>query len=842
MRSLANQYRSLSVQNKLKFSFAVMIVLIITQGLMALIFINNSNEAGKRIGEELTPLADASMEIKLSATTAHLLFEEIMAGDDGESIDEVWSLIEEAKWFANAIISGGENDDGVFYPSESATVVSTMKNVVLEIAKFQESGRLRYQSRASSEGVGTSADAEFDSLYKQLLTRADNWNNRSGVRDRAAMVMATGDYRFHLANGHLMTEELISGDDGETFDEVIADFSAAKNSALTLLKGGVADAQNAVAEIEQLLALAQSRYQSSRNTAGAGSTADIEFDAAFDSFVQKSEEAELLIHKEIQAALDNQQTQAFWSFVAMIFFIAIGTTLAIVLTSINRKTVAIPLLKVVGQLTDLARGNRDIQLSIWGRELSDEIGDTARAADAFRRSIIDRQEEEKRTAEERKQYELKLTNEELRRKQEEARAEREREKMETERLRSEEQARAQRQIEETERAELLRRQQEESEQLRQKEERKREEQARQDKETSRQREETARLRAEEQLATRVQALALSARNGDLKARIERTSNSGARALMEESLNDMMINLEAIIGRFSGCFNALAEGNLTERLESHFAGVFEQLRKDYNRSVESLASLTTEIRQSAEMVATGSDEIQRGNCDLSGRVESQAAAVEQLVSSLRGLRELATSTRDQAQQTSGLSESATHTAEKGGLILRKTIEAMENISTSSKKIAEIITVIDEIAFQTNLLALNAAVEAARAGEQGRGFAVVAGEVRNLAQRSAASANQIKDLISDSGEKVSAGSKLVSDTAEVLQQLAKIVAQTQVRMNSITDATDHQYSNLGEIETSIAQIDELTQHNAALVEEATAASQNLSGEANNLQQMVATFRVS
>lgn len=456
--------------------------------------------------------------------------------------------------------------------------------------------------------------------------------------------------------------------------------------------------------------------------------------------------------------------------------IALGTALAIWLTTFTRNTVSLPLLKVVEQLTDLARRRRNLNEPIWGNTLTDEIGDTARAADAFRLSIIDQQNQDKARTEEMEKS--RREQEELsRRRDEEAR-------IYSERMRKE---------------------------------------------------------AEEQLATRVEALARSVCKGELSGRIESTTSSGARAVMERSLNQMMENLESILGSFSQGLNALSENNISQKLERPFEGVFETLRQDYNRSVQSLSSVVHSIRESATTVSTGNAEMQNGTADLGRRVETQAAAVEQLMSTIHSITKQMTSASEEVMRTRELSSSASQRAKKGEEVLNSTVVAMTEISKASNKIAEIIAVIDSIAFQTNLLALNAAVEAARAGEQGRGFAVVASEVRNLAQRSSASASQIKQLIGDSVSKVQAGSELVTQTSTALTDLIKIVDQTEKRMININELSNQQRNSVHEIEQCIKQIDDVTQQNAALVEESTAASEQLSKESMRLKKLVGTFRL-
>jgi methyl-accepting chemotaxis protein len=286
--------------------------------------------------------------------------------------------------------------------------------------------------------------------------------------------------------------------------------------------------------------------------------------------------------------------------------------------------------------------------------------------------------------------------------------------------------------------------------------------------------------------------------------------------MEQSLNTMATTLENVISHLAAGTAALAQGNLSHSLNTPFLGVFEQLRQNFNNSCKNLSALVTNIHHSAEAVASGSSEISSSNENLSQRIEEQASSVEQIASTVDELVDQIKQATENADHTNQVAVSAGAKANDSNTILQHTIAAMGQIETSSRKIGEIIGVIDEIAFQTNLLALNAAVEAARAGEQGRGFAVVAGEVRNLAQRSADSARQIKTLISDSLDKVGNGSSLVTKTAKSIEELGGLIQSSQNATSKISQSARQQYMGVEEIRRSIAQIETITQQNAALIE--------------------------
>ena len=287
---------------------------------------------------------------------------------------------------------------------------------------------------------------------------------------------------------------------------------------------------------------------------------------------------------------------------------------------------------------------------------------------------------------------------------------------------------------------------------------------------------------------------------------------------------------------------VAAGELTSQV--HVEGKDEtsellQALKDMNSS---LAKTVGDVRLGTELITTASQEIASGNADLSSRTESQASSLEETASSMEELTSTVKQNADNARQANQLAVSASSVAEKGGTVVAQVVDTMGSIKESSRKIFDIIGVIDGIAFQTNILALNAAVEAARAGEQGRGFAVVATEVRNLAQRSAGAAREIKELIGDSVGKVDAGSKLVDEAGQTMDLIVTSIKQVADIMGEITAATQEQSNGIEEVNQAITQMDEMTQQNAALVEEAAAAAESMQEQAQNLAQAVSIFKLS
>ncbi|MFM9924744.1 methyl-accepting chemotaxis protein [Variovorax sp. H27-G14] len=296
-----------------------------------------------------------------------------------------------------------------------------------------------------------------------------------------------------------------------------------------------------------------------------------------------------------------------------------------------------------------------------------------------------------------------------------------------------------------------------------------------------------------------------------------------------------------LGRAVTVAETVAAGDLSAHIVVESRDEAGQLMHALREMNASLAKVVGEVRMGTDTIATASNQIASGNQDLSSRTEEQASSLEQTAASMEELTSTVKQNADNARQANQLAVSASEVAVKGGSVVSQVVQTMGSINASSKKIVDIIGVIDGIAFQTNILALNAAVEAARAGEQGRGFAVVASEVRNLAQRSAAAAKEIKTLIGDSVEKVEAGSKQVAEAGRTMEEIVGSVKRVTDIMGEITAASQEQTSGIEQINQAISQMDQATQQNAALVEEASAAAQSMQEQAGNLSQVVGVFRL-
>jgi methyl-accepting chemotaxis protein len=287
--------------------------------------------------------------------------------------------------------------------------------------------------------------------------------------------------------------------------------------------------------------------------------------------------------------------------------------------------------------------------------------------------------------------------------------------------------------------------------------------------------------------------------------------------------------------------AIAEGDLTQSISTTRRDEFGSLMRALQHMNESLGRVVGNVRASTDSISTASAEIATGNTDLSSRTEQTASNLQQAASSMEQLTGTVRQSADSARQANQLASSAAEVAQRGGSVVAQVVSTMDEINASSKKISDIIGVIDGIAFQTNILALNAAVEAARAGEQGRGFAVVAGEVRSLAQRSAEAAREIKGLIGSSVDKVEAGSRLVADAGATMNEIVGSVQRVTDIIGEITAASSEQSDGIGQINSAVTQLDQMTQQNAALVEESAAAAESLREQAHRLAEVVSVFRV-
>jgi len=337
-------------------------------------------------------------------------------------------------------------------------------------------------------------------------------------------------------------------------------------------------------------------------------------------------------------------------------------------------------------------------------------------------------------------------------------------------------------------------------------------------------------------------LVLGASQGDFTKRIALEGKTGFFRNLGEGINQVVGTTESGLKDIGVVLSAMSEGDLTKTITTEYSGLFNELKVSCNTTVSSLTTMLGQIRDGSATIHSAVGEIAAGNADLSSRTEEQASSLEETASSMEELTSTVKQNADNARQANQLAVSASSVAQRGGEMVGAVVNTMAAINESSRKISDIISVIDGIAFQTNILALNAAVEAARAGEQGRGFAVVAAEVRNLAQRSAGAAKEIKSLIEDSVDKVEGGNRQVEQAGVTMSEIVQAIKRVTDLMSEIAAASEEQSSGISEVNTAVTQMDEVTQQNAALVEEAAAAAESLSEQADLLADAVAVFKFS
>ena len=774
--------KNLSASQKIVFAFSMIAGLVVVASVVLVgLMINMANSAND-VGARLAPLVDAAMEIKLNGANAHLVMEEIMAGDAAEDIAEVAGSLEQARFYANAILHGGSNDEGTFYPSSDPAVRHSIEGVLEGLEAFGKAAEQRHGLLSEATGVGTGADEAFDSLYEDLVARLQGLADGNAS---AELQMLIGDARYLLAHGHLLVAEILGGDAGEDFNEATRSFEGALAN-LETVGGTFPDMAPALAEISpdivRLRDLAIERYDRALARAAAIERAEVDFDAGYDAFMSLADEAET----EIQAAMARGvATQERISTTTEIFTLAFGLSLLAILAVFYKwmdATLGKRLRLIAEAMEKITAGDHDAMPPDWGT--TDEIGLLRDKLGGLRDVFLQQQALERTAAAERNKAEQgRLEAEALRLEAEQEKATAEASRKEAER----------------------------------------------------------RAKAAELFGQTFSQVVHAARVGDLSVRIEGSTGQDDLDQIGTALNEMLDTLDANLKQSMKISEAIAKGDLRQTWEGEQNGVFAQLQSNTNAMITSLQTLIGDISGSAMNLASSSGELRDTSDALSKQAEQNAASLEQTSAALEELTSSIRQVSDNVKEANSNAGSANETARASGVIANEAAAAMGRIADASKEIANVVTVINEISFQINLLALNAGVEAARAGEAGRGFSVVASEVRQLAQRAGDAAREIDSVIARSDQAVKEGVEKVGNAQSSLEQISESIFGVSQRIDQIASAISEQVSGVAEINGAIAQIDSTTQKQAAAFEEVSATSAMLSAEAAGLKQSTARFQI-
>lgn len=774
-------FNDLSASRKILAAFSVFSFVVVFGSAVLVWSILNVSQQGVRVGERLAPLVDAAMEIKLTATNAHLLVEEIMGGDAAESIDVVYEFLDQSKFYADAILNGGVNDEGEFFAAEDARVRELISSVLSELVLFQQTVADRYKLLESDQGVGSAADVEFDALYDEFSVQVAELATENP--ETAALQQLAGDARYLMAHGHLLVEEALGGDAGEEFSEAISAFESAvmalkripqiESSAATVVAALVAKA-------ERFAELAQARYDATSEQAKLMENADVVFDAAFAKFIEIADNAEALIQEDMGLGIDSVRSSRTIAlqFAAVTAIVLLATIVASFIwldRSLGQR-----LTQLSAVMNRLLGGDLEAEPPTW--RSTDEVGILRNSVDKLRDALLNQ---------------VKL-----------------------ERIAQQEKTEA-------------------NEQRKAAETQKHEADAAREAAVQEREESNARAASAERFAMEFSAVVEHASTGKFDQRIETQFEEPNLSALVQGTNTLMAEVEKGIAATVSAVAELAKGNLTKQMDGDFVGDFAHLQKNVNDMIASLISLIGDISTSGDNLASCSAELRDTSDMLSSQAERNAASLEETSAALDELSASIKQVSTNVSEARRNAEEARDTAQSSEKISSAAAAAMDRISGASKEITRVVGVINDIAFQINLLALNAGVEAARAGDAGRGFSVVASEVRQLAQRASEASKEIATVISQSDDAVSEGVTKVADAKSSLEAIAESVVKISQGVDEVSSAISEQSNGIEEITRAVSQIDQSTQKQAASFEEVTASSSLLANEAKALQQSTARF---
>lgn len=775
-------FSDLRASHKILLTFLAIGALTVAVGafvIWSLIAVSRGSEV---VAGRLASHVSAVKEIQLHVAEAHLVMEEIMAGDQSEDMSEVNGALDAAGDIAGAILNGGVTRAGTILPSDDSAVRDRMQRVIEGLADFRTAADDRYRLLDQRTGVGSEADQEFDALYDDLTGRIAG---ASDTEISSRVQRLAGDARYLLAHGHLLVAEILGGDLGEDFGEATGSFEAAiirLREAADLSPALAAEVSAILPDIERLKSLAQLRYDRAIELSQTMEATEAVFDRGYQNFLALAGEAEATVRQAMQAGMASQAETSRRA----ITLATIGAVFVLAMMFAFQRwldgSIGGRMSVIADAMQRITEGDLEVSPPDWGTQ--DEVGVLRNKLEALRQAFIRQRELERSVVKEREAANAREAEADKLR----AAAEQERQAADSHRQAAE-----------------------------------------------------SRSRATEAFGKEFARVVAAAREGHFNERIEITTGESDLDQLGAALNEMLTSISKGIDATIGVMSAVAGGDLRKKMEGEFKGAFGDMQQSVNATLDELTrivgSLSNMSRELAAEVAQLADSSDR----LSQRSTSQAASIEETNASITSMSAMVKSTESDCSATVERVRAASQHAKAGEDVVLQAIAAVEKIDKNARKVSEFISVIDEISFQTNLLALNAGVEAARAGEAGKGFAVVAQEVRALAQRANEAASGIGGLIEESGRGVEEGVRLVTQTGQVLREILGSISQVEEFSAKIAESSREQSSGISEVSSVISDFDRLTQQNATMAEEGTGLSRKLRDRARGLEMLVDFFTI-
>jgi methyl-accepting chemotaxis protein len=758
MSKFNSTFTTRSIKSKLLGSFAAMAALVCVTGAVGAWFTFSISQRAEIIGEHLGPINEAALEIKLHGTKAHLYFEEIIAGDQTESIEQVWAELDRSLWFANAVIKGDADNRRIIQATNSDIVREKMQAIVGTLEVFKDVARERISLREHAQTATGQQSAGLRNAYEEILKLTDGFEQApasSVLTDIEAMHTSIDAIKSSIADAYILTLEQSRSTPEVRLQEALA-FTEKANKILSDWQLGFnTTGKSQLADALSIFETAvKHSLDSTVDQGNAGSAIETRFDDIYDQFVKLSSEAGVQIETERANYITEANSYRHYAMYILLTVLAAALLLAVFLGQIIGRNISG---RVIG-LSELMKASAENKTSGVNNLVADqdEIGEMARSLEFFRSAIAEKEKVETAAKQERDDTERR--NKEL----------------------------------------------------------------------------------ENSFQSDLSTIIDSASAGDFNKRVDTTSRTGLALKIADGMNRLVGTVDGAMRGIRDAISGLARGDLTQRVEGDYSGIFLELKNDTNTMAEKFRSITRRISSSTSEVQNATREIFSGVSDLSVRTEHQASSLEETAASMEEISATVRQNADNALELKSVAEAARSVAENGNNIVNSAVASMTEIDTSSQQISEIVGLIQDIAFQTNILALNAAVEAARAGEAGKGFAVVANEVRTLAQRAGQASKDIRILIRTSEARVKDGVTHVQAAGASLAEILGSVHKVADLVSNIASATQEQSSGIDQVSKAVSGMDQMTQQNAALVEETNAALRSTQGQLEELRKAVDFFK--